>query len=335
MDHDLFSDILTGADFFPVLDGQSAVAVGVSGGPDSMALLILLAQWAAARGVVVYAITLDHGLRAGAAAEAAQVAVWSEALGVKHVTLCWEGEKPDSAVQERARAARYDVITRYCKGNGIGILFLGHHMDDQAETVLFRLAKGSGLKGLGGMSLVQARSDLLILRPLLHTPKSDLVALCRLQGQDFIDDPSNENENFARVRLRAAADVLAAEGLTAKRLCVTAARLRRAEEALMQVSDAVWRRSLINNPDRIVFNFSLLSSEPFDIFVRVIIKAIEHFYPDADYLPRMERIEALCADLYAQTPFQKRTLGGLVFVRDDQRGEVVIFSEETLVSCGK
>lgn len=131
---------------------EPRLAVAVSGGPDSMALLLLAQEWAAARGGRVSALTVDHGLRAELSAEAAQVAQWAGLLGVSHVALTWIGDKPTADIQAAAREARYCLLEEWCAASGVFHLLLAHHRDDQAETFLLRLARGSGLDGLAAIA---------------------------------------------------------------------------------------------------------------------------------------------------------------------------------------
>ncbi len=308
---------------------QKAVAVGVSGGADSMALARLLSLWSVQSGVAIHVLSVDHGLRVEAAAEVMQVAdAVSSWGGVVHQILCWEGEKPDTRIQEAARVARYDLMADYCAAHGITHLFLAHHQDDQAETFLFRLAKGSGLNGLAGMAFEQARGDLTLVRPLLDVAKEDLIVFSTDQNIPFIDDPSNFDTAYARVRLRNARAILEEEGLSSKRLALTAQRILRARQALDEVSDERFDVMLIKkNTDRIVFQYSLWHKQPEDIALRLIVRVFEAFFTDADYLPRMERIEDLCAALHGAEDFRKRTLGGVIFERDDQADELIMHRE--------
>jgi len=301
------------------------LAVAVSGGPDSMALCVLLAEWAKDSGVEVHALSVDHGLRAEAAQEAVQVGEWLRRVGcVQHHVLTW-GHPSKTAIQEEARKARYDLMASYCAEHDIAHLFVGQHMDDQAETVLFRLAKGSGLDGLCGMQPVQVYSEaLMVLRPLLAFSKDELMEICLKRRIDFLVDPSNENDDFARVRLRQARGVLEEEGLSAKRLSVTASRLLRARKALDILSGNVYEEVALGiDTKQIVFKIDLLCFQPDEIVLRCVLKAIEHFRPEADYAPRMEKVEALVYDLIRSQnrgePFRKRTLGGVVFEVDDRK----------------
>ncbi|MGB0720527.1 MAG: tRNA lysidine(34) synthetase TilS [Bdellovibrionales bacterium] len=296
------------------------VAVAVSGGPDSLALAYLLSQWAVVRGVRVHALTVDHGLRDGAAVEAAQTGdIVKDFPHMQHHILRWR-DPAQRRIQEEARKARYALMAEYCREHDIRHLFLAHHRDDQAETVLFRLAKGSGLNGLCGMSPVQDYDDdLTLLRPLLDVDKADLVALCQAQGLSSCDDPSNENPDFARVRLRQARAVLEGEGLSAKRLSVTAKRMQRAREALDSLAEKAYQDSLkIKDTKRIEFCGLLLKDWPEEIVLRVVLSAMHDLGVIDGYAPRMERLEALVCDLIQSGAFRKRTLGGVVFARDDK-----------------
>ncbi len=203
--------------FAPLL-GTETVLIAASGGPDSTALLVMAAGWAARRGARVVAATVDHRLRPESAAEAETVAALSAELGVPHTTLLWTGAKPTTRVQERAREARYRLLIEHARAIGADAIATAHHADDQAETVLFRLVRGSGIAGLSGMEAISRRDGVTIARPLLGVAKRDLVAFCGSRGIEFVDDPSNANPRFARPRLRALLDRLGEEGLNAEGL---------------------------------------------------------------------------------------------------------------------
>ncbi len=183
------------------------LAVAVSGGPDSLALTLLLAEWAHNRNGRVDALTVDHRLRAESTAEAEQVGRWLAPLpGVTHRILPWTGPKPDSGIQAAARAARYWLLSAYCRDHAILHLCVAHHRDDQAETHRLRAGHGSGTLGLAGMSAVRPLDGVRLLRPLLSVAKPELLALLAAREQSWISDPSNSNPAFERVRLRATAD---------------------------------------------------------------------------------------------------------------------------------
>lgn len=178
------------------------IAVGVSGGADSLALIYLLNQWVDRRGGRAIALTVDHGLREESRAEANQVAGWMESAGIDHHILTWEGEKPVSGVQAAARSVRRDRMLSWCRRAGVLHLALAHHRDDQVETYLMRLAHDSGPDGLAGMAGVAEASDARIIRPLLGIPKQRLEATLTNIGCEWLTDPSNFQQKFERVRVR-------------------------------------------------------------------------------------------------------------------------------------
>lgn len=202
-----------------------------------MTLMTLAARWAkAARASAPFVLTIDHGLRAESAGEARWVAARAKALGLKHATLRWTGAKPVHGVQEEARAARYRLIGAWARAHGVRDVLLGHTADDQAETFLMRLARGSGLKGLGGMAamsaLPQLAPEVRFLRPLLGFTRAQVAATATALGVKAVSDPSNDNPKFERVRVRAATRALADAGVGAMSVAVSAARLRDAQAAL-------------------------------------------------------------------------------------------------------
>lgn len=177
------------------------IAVSVSGGPDSMALLLLLNGWCRKNGTALAALTVDHALRSESAAEAAQVAAWCKTLSMPHTTLRWQHDGVKGGMQERARNARYDLMLAWCRENGVAHLFTAHHLDDQIETFLFRLSRASGIEGLSGMLPVSMRQGIFIHRPLLSFSKAQLVAT--LGAHPYVSDPTNTNMRYTRNRLRA------------------------------------------------------------------------------------------------------------------------------------
>jgi tRNA(Ile)-lysidine synthase len=224
------------AELFRRFEGKSSLVLAVSGGPDSIALMWLLARWrdGLRKQPRLVAATVDHGLRAGSADEALAVKRLAEKLNVEHRTMHWTGEKPTTGIQEAARDARYRLLADLVIEVGAPSVLTAHTLDDQAETLLFRLARGSGVSGLAGMR-PNARTiyfEVYIDRPLLGVPKSRLVATLESAGIPYVVDPSNFDPKFARARFRTLMPVLAQEGLTADRLGKLAKRVQRLEDAL-------------------------------------------------------------------------------------------------------
>ena len=262
----------------------SSLALAVSGGPDSMALMGLLSRWrsrAPATRPRVSVLTVDHGLRAQSAAEAEFVKRAAESIGLQHATLVWTGPKASSGIQDAARRARYRLLEDHVASqpDRPAAIVLAHHQDDQAETVLMRLARGSALDGLAGMSPLRPviRLDgVFLARPLLGVPKERLAASLGPLNLRALTDPSNENLEFERVRIRAARAMLEELGLTNAMLALSASRLRRARRAIerstKQLDDAAvdWHAGAYATIDCAAFN-----AAPAEIRVRLLARIIE------------------------------------------------------------
>lgn len=192
------------SDMFNAATGSRHLAVAVSGGSDSLALLHLATQWGISGGVKVSAITVDHGLRSESGQEAMKVSTWASKLGVAHVTLAWLGEKPRSGLQAAARQVRYDLMTQWCRDNGADCLLTGHTMNDQAETVAMRLKRTDTAESISGIRPEIIWNQIKVLRPLLQVKREALRDWLRGEGHCWIDDPSNDNRSFERVRVRQA-----------------------------------------------------------------------------------------------------------------------------------
>jgi tRNA(Ile)-lysidine synthase len=176
------------------------LTVAVSGGADSMALLLLAHEWAKRRGGRAVALTVDHGLRKESKAEAMQVHKWCAMHGIEHHALTWK--PPEKVAQASAREARYELLTGWCRQHHALHLLLAHHRDDQAETLMFRLARGSAIDGLAGMAAVSCHNGVRLLRPLLACPKRQLEHFLRGGDQPWIEDPSNQNPRYTRTLIR-------------------------------------------------------------------------------------------------------------------------------------
>lgn len=272
---------------------QPRVAVAVSGGPDSLALALLTADWAAALGGRAIALTVDHRLRADSAAEAAQVGRWLAARGIEHRILVRDGARPTADIQAQARAARHDLLGRVCAEAGILHLLLAHHREDQAETLLLRLGRGSGLDGLAAMASQRPTRWGRILRPLLGIPRARLRATLSERGQDWVEDPSNADPAYARVRLRQLGPTLAAEGLTPARLAATAARLGRARETVEQdVARAAVAFVALHPAGFARLEAEAFAALPDEVGLRLLARLLAVVGGEA-LPPRLERLERL------------------------------------------
>lgn len=304
---------LSPAEFAHLMDGLGPfetaprVAVAVSGGADSLAATLLVAHWVHERGGKVVALTVDHRLRPGSTAEAALVGRWLAGHGIEHHILPWLGDKPGADVQARARDARYGLIESWCRDAGIVHVVLAHHQDDQGETLLLRLARGSGIEGLAGMAPVRPTAHLRWLRPLLSVSKHRLSATLRQWDQVWIEDPSNADPRFARVRMRQLAAPLAAEGLGAACLAQTAERVGLARDALERdLADALVRWARVHPAGFTLVERAAWDALAQDVALRLLARLVRS-HGGEPVSPRLERTSAMLRRLRQG---QGGTLGG-------------------------
>ena len=258
------------ADLDALIEPGARVGVAVSGGPDSLALLLLAS---AARPGLVEASTVDHALRPESREEAEKVAALCKKLGVPHETLTvdWP-EKPKTAIQERARAARYERLGEWAKRRGLGALATAHHLDDQAETFVMRLARGAGVRGLAAMRqrAVVPGTDLPLLRPLLGWRRSELEQICAEAGIVPVADPSNDDLQFERVRTRQALGE--ADWLDPQAIARSAAHLAGADAALHWAATQEWNRGVSESENEILYRPA--ADAPREIRRRIVRRAV-------------------------------------------------------------
>jgi tRNA(Ile)-lysidine synthase len=331
------------ATLFNDLHSAPALVIAVSGGPDSTALLVLAARWRAARkqGPALLAVTVDHGLRPESAREARAVKRLAGKLGIRHRTLRWTGSKPTTALQEEARYVRYQLLAAAARGAGAPCVLTAHTLDDQAETVLLRMARGSGLSGLGAMARqtllpitgphttgatgkkTDKKTAIVLVRPLLDLPKSRLIATLAAMGISFVDDPSNRDPRFTRPRLRELMTALAAEGLDARRLALLARRLRRADatiEAAVDAATAVVTDVPLSKRGPFSMDAEKLSGLPAEVALRVLGRAIVQAGDEGPL--QLGKLEALHAALRAAMVDKvrlRRTLAGALVTHSGGR----------------
>ncbi len=295
----------------PVAQYQT-VGLAVSGGVDSLALMILAARWKAQvpSGPRLIVYSLDHGLRAAAGAEVLFVQQVAQNLGLAVRLLRWDGEKPKSGLQAAARAARYRLIGDAMAQDSAEILLTAHHLQDQAETVLMRMAHGSGLTGLGGMRAFSQVEDVPLFRPLLDVPRDILVALVEGAGLTPVQDPSNTDMNYERVRWRNMRAPFEALGLDGAAIGRFAQRAQRADLALQTICDAQFDRlAEIDDLGVLRFLHEKLMDQPLEIQLRLLQKALGLVGGDSKPFA-LQQIERLGSDLSHADSFQSVTLCG-------------------------
>ncbi|MDE2512837.1 MAG: tRNA lysidine(34) synthetase TilS [Alphaproteobacteria bacterium] len=314
---------------FAPFEAGPHLAVACSGGGDSMALAILADRWAYARGGNVTALIVDHRLRPESASEAAGVGRALAALGIAHRILVCADAPPAGNLEDAARRARYGLLEAWCEDNGVLHLLTAHQRDDQAETLLMRLARGSGLDGLAGIAPVSIRRTCRVLRPLLTIPPERLRATLRDHGVAHVEDPMNRDPAFQRVRLRAARAFLAEEGLSAERLAATTARLARARSALATMVTATLARAVALDPLGCArVDVAALEAAPAEVGLRALA-AVLATVGGADYPVRLEQLERLYESLPSGIG-GGRTLGGCQLIA--KTGHLLVCREAAAVA---
>lgn len=311
---------------FAPLKAAPAVVLAVSGGPDSIALMWLAVRWRRelAQGPRLVAVTIDHGLRPEAAREARDVKRLARTLDVPHRTLRWTGPKPKAGLPAAARAARYQLLARAARATGATHVLTAHTRDDQAETLLMRMLRGSGIAGLAAMARETEREGVRLVRPLLETPKSRLVATLGKAKIAFADDPTNRDTSFTRPRLRALMPVLAEEGGDSRNLARLAARLARANAAIEVLADGAERYlSLRDRGDagRFGFDGSAFAGLPEEIRLRLLKRAIDRTGHEGP--AELGKVEALLAALDAALATGERQAGRQQMARQTLAGAAI------------
>jgi tRNA(Ile)-lysidine synthase len=319
------------------------VALAVSGGADSTAMMLLVRRWLdlTSRPSQITVLTVDHRLRPESASEAEWVARRAAEFGFAHRTLIWQGEKPGADLQAAARRARYALMTGFCRDHGIGALATAHTSNDQAETLIMRLRRGSGLDGLAGMAPLSERDGIALIRPLLGVTRSRLEAFLRLNGQSWLEDPSNQNQIYERVRIRRALKAAAALGLSMTKATLSAKRLGRARDALEALtSDFIRSHLLVHEAGFGEIAFASFLDAPEEIALRTLAR-ISPAFGGRSAPPRLSKLEAAYAKLRMRPPML--TLGGcqfasrgerLLIVREYgriRRGELMLLPGQTVV----
>jgi len=312
------------------------LVLAVSGGPDSTALLMLAARWRKARknGPRLLAVTVDHGLRRESADEARAVKRLARRLGVPHRTVRWRGKKAQRVSQQAARQARYRLLAGAARAAKARHVLTAHTLDDQAETVLMRMTRGSGIGGLGAMARasplpLSGEQAIELVRPLLDVPKARLIATLQHAGIEFADDASNRDPRFTRTQLRKVMPALARAGLDARALALLAWRLRRADRALEAAVNAA-RAALAEAPwcerGPIVLAAKKFLQLADEVALRLLGRAIACVGNEGPV--ELGKLEALYAALRAE---KARAGEEIIRVRRTLAGALVTLADQSLV----
>lgn len=286
----------------------SKLGVAVSGGGDSIALLHLLAIFCARHNISLAAVTVDHGLRAEAAREAQEVARIAETLAVPHTVQRWSDWDGSGNLQDRARRARYALMTGWAKENNITSLALGHTADDQAETVLMRLSRSSGVDGLAAMQPRRTQNGVTLVRPMLDIARSELREYLLRNELRWAEDPSNNDTRFERIKIRQALEILAPLGITAPVLAQVAEQMGRAREALDWYCFLAARDCSRVDGGDIVIDLKKFRILPHETARRLLLRAVM-WVGGAEYPPRRRAVSDLVDAVRAGRSF---TLDGCI-----------------------
>ena len=308
---------------FCPFENDAELVVAVSGGSDSLALTFLLNDYVAKHGGKLIALTVDHGLRPESAAEAAMVSAVLTKHGIYHEILTWRGEKPRTSVEEKAREARYDLLFSYMRERGLLHLFVAHTRDEQAETFLLRMRRGSGVDGLSSMRPEVLYRDLRVLRPLLGFSKDELRDYLTEKRIDWVDDPSNFDISYDRVKVRQLLKIMRDYGLGAECIDRAVLGIRRAKDAIDDYAAKAMAETLsLHSCGFIALDAEKLLLHPKEVVFRVLSRII--FVISGNHVPvRMEKISSLADKL--SSVGNGITLGGC-FIKQ-YRGKVVFVRE--------
>ena len=313
-------------ELFDKFINDKPIALAVSGGPDSTAMMQIAAFSKKIEKSKVTVLVVDHGLRKESKNEAKLVCKNAKLLGFKSKILKWEGDKPKTRIQEIARKKRYQLMTSWCKKEGIEKLFLAHHLDDQVETFLMRLGKGSGVDGLAVMNFLTETSSLQLVRPFLEIPKNRFSDILDLSNLKWISDPSNFNLNYKRSRIRKVLPVLSKEGINSKQIGLVIKRMRYAKDALNSQTEILLEKYLSNIQDIAYFlNKNLFQeTKESEILFRILEKIIMNI-SGSIYPPRRKKLENILIWLLKENNTSAKTLDGVIIRK--RKGEFIFYRE--------
>lgn len=309
------------------------IAIAVSGGADSMALTLLANEWAKKNNCKITALTVNHAIRKESKSEAEQVSKWLQQKNIEHHILKWQGGNKTSNIQSNARDARYRLMTDFCKSNNIPNLLVAHNKEDQAENVLLRLMRGSGVDGLCGMKNKTNIGKIDIYRPLLNTAKAELRKFIKQQKQQWIEDPSNKDDKYARSRVRKFIESNDDSRLLINRLIDTAENITRSKSYIDEkIADDFAYVSQIMPEGYAILDADALCNLHIEAQYKILSKLIKNI-GGSYYKPRFEKIITLHKNILNGTD---ATLGGCNVFKSKKKndsGKIYITREVSSIPC--
>ncbi len=265
------------------------IAIALSGGSDSMALTLLSNNWAKKKNIDLIAITIDHNLRKNSAKEALKVASWMQKRKINHTILTYKGIIPTSNIEAIARQYRYDMLFDYCKKHNIEYLLIAHNADEQTETFFLNLSRGSGVYGLSCMPDIQNKNDIKIIRPMLLFSKEEIKSYLKDEKQKWVEDPSNKDTKYKRVRIRKIKKLLNTLELSNERISKIIDNMQRTRDTIeFYVNEFIKQNVIIN--DKVLINIEDILNYPKEIVIRALSKILKDFSKKI-YPPRLENLE--------------------------------------------
>ncbi|MDB4846259.1 tRNA lysidine(34) synthetase TilS [Candidatus Pelagibacter sp.] len=305
---------------------EKQIAVAISGGPDSLALAYLAKYLSVKEKIKVKFFIVDHRLRKNSQEEAKKVKSFLKKFNINCQILLWRSKKPKSNIQSIARKNRYELLLKNCQKNNIKYLLVGHHIDDLYENFFIRLLRGSGLKGLTSFDkiTVEKNKNILILRPLIDLEKNELIFITKKIFKFYIEDPSNKNSEFQRIRIRSLISNLKKDGYDTKKFNLTIKNLKSSNSTIdFYVDNNIKKNSTFINRKNICFlnkNFFIQSNEVVFRSLSFILSSISSKY----YPSRGKSISALITKIKKKVLY-KVTLGGCCI---EKINETILISKE-------
>ena len=310
------------------IDIDEKFAVAVSGGPDSLALAFLAKIYSIKKKIVPKFFIVDHKLRPESTREANHVRKVLKDFTIDAEILTWKGKKPSKNIQALARKKRYEILFKRCDKSKIKNILLGHHQDDLLENFFIRLLRGSGLKGLISLDKKNKVDNKILLRPLINQKKEDLVFLSKYIFNFFVEDPSNKDEKFKRIKVRALIEELKKNGLNKKKFIATIKNLKRSND----VVNFYTRENIKKNSFFLYKKNKLILSEeffnhPYEIVFRALSESIK-LIGKKYYLVRGKKLDRILKDI-KNNSLTRSTLGGCVL---EKVNETLIITKEGIIN---
>lgn len=307
------------------------LAVAVSGGADSMALALLAHRWAKEHSGATTALTIDHGLRPESRQEADQVHSWCRQHGIEHHILSWVPPILSSAIQAHAREARYHLLTQWCKAHRVLHLLTAHHQGDQAETLFFRLARGSGMDGLACMPAVSELNGIRLIRPLLNVSKQQLKDTLTHYNQKWIEDPSNDNLDYTRNHIRHMLAATGQDAILIPQACTVARQMGAIRNTLENKLASYLTQAISLFPEGYgIIHHKAFVQMPPDLGMRTL-SALATTLSGKSYTPRQEKLERFYRDMVSDLISRRRTFARLLFIRRLTRGYWLVCREPNTI----